>query len=251
MGAQRIHLFLSLMVGFLLTFEGEAQVTFDLEVQVVMDTVLYDGYQGAEDFIAEGSRRYKLYAVLPSPDAIMLGPAADSDSDPAIPGFGFDAACGCYNWESIFVPDGYNSGSSINAGFYALAPELVYDTWWTTHVGTQTPGTTVFQAPGTFPIDFDACSDLVTQGALVVTNADPHSCDGAKRPCADWPDHHLRKFFIPSVRSHAGGDRSHHFVHGWICGSHRPMRADVGSAIQCDPGNRLFWGFCHCGGIAQ
>jgi gliding motility-associated-like protein len=173
MGAQRIHLFLSLMVGFLLTFEGEAQVTFDLEVQVVMDTVLYDGYQGAEDFIAEGSRRYKLYAVLPSPDAIMLGPAADSDSDPAIPGFGFDAACGCYNWESIFVPDGYNSGSSINAGFYALAPELVYDTWWTTHVGTQTPGTTVFQAPGTFPIDFDACSDLVTQGALVVTNADP------------------------------------------------------------------------------
>lgn len=174
MGAQRFRLLLSLMLGFLLTLEGQAQdVTFDLDVQVVLDTVLYDGYQGAEDFVPAGFRRYKIYATLPSPGALMLGPAADNTSDPVIPAFGFDATCGCYNWESIFVPDGYNNGSSINPGFFALAPELQFDTWWTTHVSTSTPGTTVFQAPGTFSPDFDACSDLVTQGALVVTNADP------------------------------------------------------------------------------
>ena len=111
MGAQRFRLLLSLMLGFLLTLEGQAQdVTFDLDVQVVLDTVLYDGYQGAEDFVPAGFRRYKIYATLPSPGALMLGPAADNTSDPVIPAFGFDATCGCYNWESIFVPDGYNNG---------------------------------------------------------------------------------------------------------------------------------------------
>ena len=161
-----------MMFGLFFALSGQAQVTFDLEVDVVMDTVLYDGFTGAEDSIPDGFRRYHLYAVLPE-DALMLGPAADDDSDPIIPAFGYDAGCGCYNWTSLFVPNGYNNAAAINGGFLGIAPELAYDSWWTSHVPVQTPGTSVFEAPGTFGEGFDMCSDQVVQGAIVVTNADP------------------------------------------------------------------------------
>lgn len=172
MGPQHRPLYLPLLVGMFIAFSGQAQVTYDLEVDVVLDTVLYDGFYGAEDTVPDGFRRYNLYAVIPE-DALMLGPAADSDSDPIIPSFGYDAGCGCYNWSSLFVPSGYNSAAGINSGFLAIAPELAYDSWWTSHVPVQVPGTSVFEAPGTFPNNFDMCSGEVEQGALVVTNADP------------------------------------------------------------------------------
>ena len=173
MGAQRRPLYLPLLFGLFIALSGQAQdVTYDLEVEVVLDTVLYDGFVGAEDVIPDGFRRYNLYAVIPE-DALMLGPAADNDSDPIIPPFGFDAGCGCYNWSSLFVPNGYNNAAAINGGFLGFAPELAYDSWWTSHVPVQVPGTSVFEAPGSFATDFDMCSDEVVQGALVVTNADP------------------------------------------------------------------------------
>jgi gliding motility-associated-like protein len=173
MGAQRRSLYLPLLFGMFIALSGQAQdVTFDLEVEVVMDTVLYDGFVGADDFVPAGFRRYTLYAVIPE-DALMLGPAADNDSDPIIPPFGYDAGCGCYNWTSLFVPNGYNNAAGINGGFLGIAPELAYDSWWTSHVPVQVPGTSVFEAPGSFDTNFDMCSDEVVQGALVVTNADP------------------------------------------------------------------------------
>ena len=143
-----------------------------LEVDVVMDTVLYDGFVGSGDVVPAGFRRYNLYAVIPE-DALMLGPAADNGSDPIMPPFGYEAGCGCYNWTSLFVPNGYNNAAAINGGFLGIAPELAYDSWWTSHVPVQVPGTSVFEAPGSFATDFDMCSDEVVQGALVVTSADP------------------------------------------------------------------------------
>ena len=108
---------------------GRAQTTtYDLEVDVVMDTVLYDGFNGNADQISEGFRRYKLYAVVPD-GAVMLGPAADNVTIPNIPAFGFQADCGCYD-----SPLGTNTGWSLNSGFVNAYPELGYDTWWTTYL---------------------------------------------------------------------------------------------------------------------
>ena len=169
MRAHISYLLLTLVFGLSLGDSIHAQLNYDLEVDVVLDTVLYDGVAD----VPAGFRRYRLYAVLPSDDHVMLGPAADDVSVPVIPGFGFDAPCGCYNYESLFVPNGYNSGSNVNAGFIAIDPHIVYDTWWTTHIAQGTPGTTVFETAGMFPLGFDSCSDEVVQGGLVVTNADP------------------------------------------------------------------------------
>lgn len=174
MGALRRFPFLPLIAGLLFTLNAQAQVDYNLEVDVVLDTVLYGGYDGAEMDIPEGFRRYRVYAVLPAGADIMLGIAADEGADPAIPGFGYDAGCGCFNFTSpLFAPGGYNNAASINAGFYAIAPELQYDTWWTTHVLQATPGTNVIEPPGTFPPGYNSCSDEVGQGGLLVTNADP------------------------------------------------------------------------------
>ena len=174
MGALRRFPFLPLIAGLLFTLNVQAQVDYNLEVDVVLDTVLYGGYDGAEMDIPEGFRRYRVYAVLPAGADIMLGIAADEGADPAIPGFGYDAGCGCFNFTSpLFAPGGYNNAASINAGFYAIAPELQFDTWWTTHVLQATPGTNVIEPPGTFPPDYNSCSDEVGQGGLLVTNADP------------------------------------------------------------------------------
>ena len=174
MGAQQRFPFLPLIAGLLFTLSAHAQVDYDLEVEVVQDTVLYDGYAGTEMNVPDGFRRYRLYAVIPDNAEIMLGVAADAGADPAIPAFGYDAGCGCFEFTSpLFAPTGYNSGAAINAGFYAISPELQYDTWWTTHIPESTPGTNVIEPPGTFPVGFNACSDEVIQGGLLVTNADP------------------------------------------------------------------------------
>lgn len=169
MGAPRIFLFSLFALGVLVSNPSHSQIDFDLEVDVVLDTILYDGFED----VPPGSRRYRLYAVLPSDDHIMLGPAADDVSNPIIPGFGYDAPCGCYNYTSAFVPGGYNNANTINAGFIGIDPQIVYDTWWTSHVEQGLPGTTVFETAGMFPEGFDSCSDQVVQGGLVVTNADP------------------------------------------------------------------------------
>lgn len=169
MGAQRSILILTLLLGLSFGKETNAQLNFDLEVDVVLDTILYDGLGE----IPAGQRRYLLYAVLPEDDFLVLGLAADSDSDPIIPGFGYNADCGCYNYTSDIVPSGYNSGASVLGAFINIDPELAYDTWWTTHISQATPGVTVFEPPGTFPVGFNSCSQEVTQGALLVTAADP------------------------------------------------------------------------------
>ena len=97
MGAQRRPFFLPLLFGLFFALSGQAQVDFDLEVDVVMDTVLYDGFVGAGEVVPDGFRRYRLYAVFPDDAEIMLGPSADDSSDPAIPGFGYSSDCGCFN----------------------------------------------------------------------------------------------------------------------------------------------------------
>ena len=112
MGAQRIHLFLSLLIGLVLAQSSQAQ-TFDLQVDVVLDTVLYDGFEGPQGVVPDGYRRYRLYAVLPDDDFIMLGLAADDISDPVIPAFGYDAPCGCYNW-SLPPTESYHNAATIN-----------------------------------------------------------------------------------------------------------------------------------------
>lgn len=170
MGAHRIVLFVAVLASLLSVRPLHAQeVNFDLEVDVVLDTVLYDGF-GA---VPEGFRRYNLYAVLPGPEYLMLGPVTDDFTDPVIPPFGFDAPCGCYNHVSAFVPSGINNGATINGVLVGLDPELGYDSWWTTHIPEVTPGVSVFETAGTFAIDFNVCSDQVTQGGIVVTSADP------------------------------------------------------------------------------
>ena len=169
MGAHRSILLLTLLLGLSIGKKSTAQLNFDLEVDVVLDTVLYDGLGE----IPAGQRRYRLYAVLPDEDFLVLGLAADAASDPEIPGFGFNADCGCYNYTSDLVPNGYNSGASVVGAFIGIDEELAYDTWWTTHISQSTPGVTVFEPPGTFPADFNSCSQQVTQGALLVTAADP------------------------------------------------------------------------------
>lgn len=169
MGAPRRLLFLTIFSGLLCSQDAQAQLNFDLEVEVVLDTVLYDGIYD----VPAGYRRYKLYAVLPDADFLMLGLAADIASNPVIPGFGYDAPCGCYNYSGPLVPNGYNNGSAITGAFINVDPAIAYDTWWTSHIAQATPGVTVFEPPGTFPVGFNSCSDEVTQGALLVTAADP------------------------------------------------------------------------------
>ena len=170
MGALRSILLLTLTVAFCLDGQAQNNINFDLEVDVVLDTVLYDGYID----VPEGFRRYNLYAILPSPDHYMLGPAADNASDPIIPGFMYNSPCGCYNYEDpLFAPNGYNNGANVSAAILGIEPQLAYDTWWTTHVNQGTPGTTVFETSGMFPVGFNSCSDMVGQGGIVVTNADP------------------------------------------------------------------------------
>ena len=169
MGALRNILFLSVAIGLMSVSTIQAQVSFDLEVDVVLDTVLYDGIED----VPAGYRRYRLYAVLPADDYLMLGVAADIDSDPVIPGFGYNAPCGCYNYASPLVPAGYNNGASIQGAFIGIDPAIAYDTWWTSHISQATPGITVFETPGAFPVEYNSCTDEVVQGALLVTAADP------------------------------------------------------------------------------
>ena len=171
MGAQRRPLYLPLLFGTFIALAGRAQTTtHDLEVDVGMDTVLYDGLNGCANQIPEGFRRYNLYAVIPE-GASMVGPSADNVTIPNIPPFGFQTDCGCY--EHPTAEGGVNFGASINPGFFGLYPELNYDTWWTTYLSSSSPLGSPSIAPGTFPPGFNACSDSVVQGALFVTPGDP------------------------------------------------------------------------------
>lgn len=148
----------------------------DLQVDVVMDTVLYDGFES----IAPGYRRYRLYAVLPGPDYRVLGPVADDVVNPPIPGFGFSADCGCFNVPSSSIPPGSNVGNEILTEAYGYFPELAYDTWWSSDdPETSSASATVF--PSTFPDGFDICQDQAVQGGVINTN----SWFGAN---ASWPD---------------------------------------------------------------
>ncbi len=169
MNTLRALLLATLILGGFVSQEADAQPTFDLEVDVVMDTVLYEGF----DEVAEGSRRYKLYAVLPE-DALMLGISADDASDPVIPGFGYTADCGCYNWVNPLIPgsESYHAGYNINPAYLSAFPSLQYDTWWTTHLSQQTSTTTPIPLPTFYP-GYNSCSDIVDQGGLLVTGADP------------------------------------------------------------------------------
>ena len=154
---QRALLLATLIAGCFLSREADAQPTFDLEVDVVLDTVLYGGF----DEVPEGSRKYRLYAVLPE-DALMLGISADDASDPVIPGFGYTADCGCYNWVNPLIPgsESYHAGYNVNPAYLAPFPALEYDTWWTTHLEQQTSSTTPIPLP-TFLPGYNSCSDLV------------------------------------------------------------------------------------------
>jgi hypothetical protein len=128
---QSISLLIFLAAASMLT-STYAQVTYDLQVDVVMDTVLYGGFAGSESDVPEGFRRYRLYAVIPAGADIMLGIAADEAAAQPwhiIPAFGYNADCGCYNFTSpLFAPNGYNNAAAINPAYYAISPELVYDT---------------------------------------------------------------------------------------------------------------------------
>lgn len=159
---------LLLTLSFCLFLPREAWT--QLEVDVVLDTVFYDAFGD----IPAGSRTYRLYAVL-EPNEIMIGLAADDVSNPSIPGWGFATSCGCYNWANPDIPGAQspNAAFDINPGFLAAYPELEFDTWWTTHVDYQTPGVGAASAPGTFPVGYDICNDLITQGATYVTGSDP------------------------------------------------------------------------------
>ena len=79
MRAHISYLLLTLVFGLSLGDSIHAQLNYDLEVDVVLDTVLYDGVAD----VPAGFRRYRLYAVLPSDDHVMLGPAADDVSVPS------------------------------------------------------------------------------------------------------------------------------------------------------------------------
>ena len=172
--AQLRQRLLSLVFGLFLALSGQAQqVDFDLEVDVVMDTVLYGGFVGADEVVPDGFRRYRLYAIFPDDAEIMLGPVADDSSDPAIPGFGYSSDCGCFNSFGLGGILDFDTGAEVNSAFYTPFPEVQYDTWWTTHVSQVTPGTNVIEPASTFPIGYNSCSDLVVQGGLLATNADP------------------------------------------------------------------------------
>ena len=166
---QRALLLATLLLGGFMGREAEAQLTFDLEVDVVLDTVLYDGFED----VPAGSRKYRLYAVLPD-DALMLGISADDASVPIIPGFGYSAGCGCYNWVNPLLPgsESYHAGYNIIPAYLTTFPALEYDTWWTTHLDQQTSSTTPIPLP-TFSPGYNSCSDIVNQGGLLVTGADP------------------------------------------------------------------------------
>ncbi len=166
---QRAILLATLVLGCFLSKEADAQPTFDLEVDVVMDTVLYGGF----DEVPDGYRKYRLYAVLPE-NTLMLGISADDASDPLIPGFGYTADCGCYNWVNPLIPgsESYHAGYNINPAYISAFPSLNFDTWWTTHLDQTTSTTTPIPLP-TFLPGYNSCSDIVNQGGLLVTGSDP------------------------------------------------------------------------------
>lgn len=160
-------LFLAIAATYV-PFSPHAQLPTDLVVEVVMDSVLYDDF-GA---VSSGFRRYRLYAVIPE-DHILLGPVADDQVTPSIDGFAYNAPCGCYEYSSDIVPEGYDTGGEVFAPFISLDPELAFDSWWTSHYDRQVPGSTLVIPPGTFDTGFNMCSDEVTQGGVIVLPTDP------------------------------------------------------------------------------
>lgn len=141
---------------------------FDLEVEVVMDSVLYDDFgEVPADF-----RRYRLYAVIPE-GYTMLGPVADDATTPPIPGFGYNAPCGCYEHVSPLFPNGVNVGFEIQEVHMSLEPELAFDSWWTSHVESASSESVIIFLPGTFDSGFNMCSDQATQGAILFPPNDP------------------------------------------------------------------------------
>ena len=146
----------------------DTSIDFDLEVEVVMDSVLYDDY----GTVTAGFRRYRLYVVIPE-GFIMLGPAADDIAISPIPGFGYNAPCGCYEHVSPLVPNGYDVGGEILPPYLLVEPELAFDSWWTAHYDRLDAVSTLLSPPGTFDAGFDMCSDQVTQGAILVVQTDP------------------------------------------------------------------------------
>lgn len=162
-------LFLAALASSVLcSIHAQSPIDFNLEVEVVMDSVLYDDFGS----VPEGFRRYRVYAVIPE-GFIMLGPAADDLVTPPIPGFGYSAPCGCYDHESPLVPNGYDVGGQIQPALLALESELAFDSWWTAHYDQQAPGSTLLSPPGTFDDGFNMCSDQVVQGGILVTQTDP------------------------------------------------------------------------------
>ena len=185
MGAQHIKCLLPLLLGLIgwthLLGQGgncEYTVDFDLEVQVVMDTVLYDGFEDPNELfpfpdVPAGMRRYRLYAVLPDEDYLMIGLASDGSINTdstvceAIPAFGYDASPGeCYNWSGIFAPDGIDLAWEINSFWENSSAELQFDTWWTSHFTSSTGSAGAVFGEGDFT-GYDICSDTLTDHAIV------------------------------------------------------------------------------------
>ena len=100
----------------------------------------------------------------------MLGLVADDSSDPSIP-------------PALPTVDASTSTGLAVHSTSTPAPKscrpiyLCFPRCNTTRGGRPTSaihtGTNVIEPAGTFPIGFDSCEDLVLQGGLLVTNADP------------------------------------------------------------------------------
>jgi gliding motility-associated-like protein len=150
-----------------------AQIEYDLDLEVVQDTVLYDGYAD----IPAGFRRYKIYAIMDDPADEVRAIAADDAAGEPIPPFFYNAACGCYN--NVL---GSNLGSSINAPLVPAFPELAYDTWWTIGATDNLQGSSLSSTPGygsLLALPDNICTTQIPDQAIFTTPPDPGSITGA------------------------------------------------------------------------
>ena len=154
----------------------QAQITYDLDLDVVQDTVLYDGFSGNIDFVPEGFRRYKIYAVMEDPADEIRAIASDDEVANQIPPFFYNAPCGCYNSAL-----GSNLGSGINASLVPAFPELAYDTWWTIGATDNSQGSSISATPGIgflYALPDNICTVPVPDQAIFTTPPDPGSIAG-------------------------------------------------------------------------
>jgi gliding motility-associated-like protein len=150
----------------------QAQIVYDLDLDVVQDTVLYDGFAD----VPPGFRRYKIYAVMEDPADEIRAIAADDIAADVIPPFYFNAACGCYN-NALAGHFGIN----INAPLVPVFPEIAFDTWWTIGAEDNLQGSSLSSTPGiglAYAASDAICTVPITDQAIFTTPPDEGSIAG-------------------------------------------------------------------------